>query len=77
MGTDITNLAGSTARSSDAETFANPIQPIKVDGADSLRRSRLLQERERRRRQMERHAHFQDSDESDDFNDDNGLDVMV
>jgi len=72
-----TQRASEIAQDHDAARFVNAIKPIKADGADTLRRTKLLQERERRRRQIERQALGQEPDDSDDSQGEHSLDVMV
>lgn len=68
--------ASEIAQDATASAFNSVIQPIKMDNADALRRARLLQERERRRREFERRLSSKsDSDEQSDG--EPGLDVMV
>jgi hypothetical protein len=72
-----TQRASEIAQDQDAARFVNAIKPIKADGTDLLRRARLLQERERKRREMERRSPAPNQDELDDTEGEHGLDVMV
>lgn len=68
--------ASEIAQDQNAEAFISAIQPIRADSADSLRRARLLQERERKRREIERRMSSR-SESNEDSDAEPGLDVMV
>lgn len=69
--------ASDIAQDQSAEAFVSAIRPIKADGADNLRRARLLQERERKRREIERKLSDTNPEPEDGSDGDGGLDVMV
>lgn len=71
-----TQRASEMAQDQNAGAFISAIRPIKAEGADSLRRARLLHERERKRRQIERRLAKQ-SESDEDPEAEPGLDVMV
>ncbi|MGI6296170.1 MAG: hypothetical protein ACOX3G_08780 [Armatimonadota bacterium] len=67
--------ASDVAQEKNTQRFDSGLPPIKAEEADSIHRARLLQQRERKRRQIERetarkHKNTQRPD-------DDGLDVMV
>lgn len=72
-----TQRASDIAQDQDAARFVHAIKPIRADGTDALRRARLLQERERRRREIERRAADRTEHEADNTDGEYGLDVMV
>jgi len=72
-----TQRANEMAQDADAEAFASALKPIKADGTDALRRARLLQERERRRREIERRVSPANPKPREDSDGEHGLDVMV
>lgn len=72
-----TQRASEIAQDQSAAQFVYAIKPIRADGADALRRARLLQERERRRREIERRASARTQHETQDDDTEHGLDVMV
>lgn len=80
---DVDRPPNSTQRGSEiaqeqtAGAFVSALQPIKAESADSLRRARLLQERERKRREIERHASRLAPETDGDSDGEQGLDVMV
>ena len=74
---NLTQRTSEIAQEQTAGAFVSALQPIKAEGADSLRRARLLQQRERRRREIERRA-SRTAPETDGGSDgEQGLDVMV
>ncbi len=79
---DIDRSKNASARASDVaqekntQRFDSGLPPLKAQEADAVRRARLLQQRERKRRQIERetaHRDYKNTQQSDD----DGLDVMV
>ena len=72
-----TQRASEIAQDQDAARFVQAVKPIRADGTDALRRARLLQERERRRREIERRASDRPEHESTDNDAEHDLDVMV
>lgn len=69
--------ASEIAQEQTAGGYISAIRPIKAEGADSLRRARLQQERERKRREIERRASRTDPETPGDSDGEQGLDVMV
>jgi hypothetical protein len=72
-----TQRASEIEQDADADAFASALKPIKADGTDALRRARLLQERERRRKEIERRGPPAKPKPRDDSDDEHELDVMV
>lgn len=72
-----TQRASDIAQDQNAEAFISAIRPIRADGADNLRRARLLQERERKRREIEHKLSLKNPESENGSDADSGLDVMV
>lgn len=72
-----TQRASEIAQDQNNAAFVGSLHAIKTEDADSLRRARLLQERERRRREIEHKLSEQDSEIDEESGGGQGLDVMV
>lgn len=68
--------ASEMAQQAAAAPFADGINPIKTEQAEKIRQAKIQQERERRRREVERRMSHKDSKKEQEP-EDNKLDVMV